>query len=781
MAITQVGSVLQYDIATDANAGTVSTAIEVPSDAELIVVGVSGFKEVNYFSSGAMTFTKGSADTAMVSCAGIADGSGSYFQAAMFYMVLPDTGTNKTLKWDWAGTNLVSNLPKISITFWKGIDTASPVRDSKGVQAGSPPFTPAQLTAQTGDLIIAFVGIYQGSEETTTAWSNLTLLSELTMNTGGASDGAWATGSPTGNVTVSCTSWTASNDGGMVATVFKSASGTLAITTPVQYRTFQRSGTTGSISITGTYTGSPTAIEASFNGGAYSTIDAAPSGGNYSGTLSSQAQGQGTLTVRFTNETTANASVTYIGIGDIFVIAGQSNACGQCVVNNVYYHPTLKATLFGNDYNWKELADETDSPTNQVDAVSQDTNPGGSAWVILATYIMQNQGVPVAFIPCALLGTTISQWQPGANHLDRTTLYGSMNYRIQQVGGAKAILWWQGESDAVAATSENDYNTALDTLANSIYSDRSVRLMPCKLMDLDSGVWMSNETPINNAIVTAWGDNSNVLTGPDFNILKCSENGDDVHYGNRWAYRVASKWYQALKTAFSWTDVCLQSALNFKAANSVTCAFPKNVTAGSLIVVCVSQYGGTIMNSSSISDGVNTYHLVGTVTSYTGDAQQRLAIYYAYNVAAGATTITFTGTSTPSISLAIHEYSGISTSDPLDKTAVGNTSDWVTTLDSGNTAETTQADELIFGVASPYNGSLDLVRQGSGFMLREEYPDGGSDMDLATADKTVNATGTYNITFIQAATGNGGICIVATFKKAAIGGGGWIFDIGMKL
>src|SRR5712671_749801 len=127
MAIVQTGSVLQFAGLGSGNTGTVSTTITVPSDAELVVVGWSGFSATtNFFSGGSMTFTKGGVDTAMTNVPG---GSTADWSGGMWYLVLPDTGSNKTLKWDWIGTGAAGDTASLcSVTFWKGEDTASPVR-----------------------------------------------------------------------------------------------------------------------------------------------------------------------------------------------------------------------------------------------------------------------------------------------------------------------------------------------------------------------------------------------------------------------------------------------------------------------------------------------------------------------------------------------------------------------------------------------------------------------------------------------------------------------------
>ena len=106
----------------------------------------------------------------------------------------------------------------------------------------------------------------------------------------------------------------------------------ITLTTPASLQVFQRSGTTGDIAIAGTFSGGGTHdIEASFNGGAYQTIDEDASG-TFSGTLASQAQGQGTVTVRFVDDPGVTATAIHVGIGDVYVLAGQSNMSGRGTV-----------------------------------------------------------------------------------------------------------------------------------------------------------------------------------------------------------------------------------------------------------------------------------------------------------------------------------------------------------------------------------------------------------------------------------------------------------------
>ena len=222
MAIEQTGSVLEFNAIGTGNSGTVSSTITVPADAELVIVTVSGAgPDADYFSGGSMTFTQGGSQVAMVSPTNVGDASAAAWMGAVFYLVSPDTGSNKTLNWDWLGTSSAGDAPVISVTFWKGIDTGDPVRDVDGTQGDLLPFTSPTLTAVSGDLIFAWAYFFSpAGEGTIDSWSNLTLLSQINSTAGG-SDGALATGSPSGDTTVEATTGTNVGQGGIIAIVLK--------------------------------------------------------------------------------------------------------------------------------------------------------------------------------------------------------------------------------------------------------------------------------------------------------------------------------------------------------------------------------------------------------------------------------------------------------------------------------------------------------------------------------------------------------------------------------
>lgn len=216
MAVTQAGSTQRFTPGT-ANTGSIGS-ITVPADAELVIFCFSSWHSTaNFFSSGAVDFTKGGTQVAMTVVPNT-DNNGTW-KSGLFWLVLPDTGSGKTLNWDWASTPGTEADTVASMTFWKGVDTADPVRDSDGNNATGAAVSTPTLTAQSGDLIVAAATAHTGGdlEGSVDSWSNLTLLEQIAHNT--EADIAWATGSPSGNTTVGTltgTNWLETSIGAIV-------------------------------------------------------------------------------------------------------------------------------------------------------------------------------------------------------------------------------------------------------------------------------------------------------------------------------------------------------------------------------------------------------------------------------------------------------------------------------------------------------------------------------------------------------------------------------------
>ena len=395
----------------------------------------------------------------------------------------------------------------------------------------------------------------------------------------------------------------------------------ITITNIHPYQVFQRNDIgNADILIQGTYSGSPVIIEARWNTSASWTVLNIDDSETFSGTLPEQGQGQGTLEVRFSNDPLIEDSIEYVGIGDIFIIAGQSNASGRGITLNSYSHPILKATLFGNDDVWTELSDRVDSSVNQVDEVSIDTNAEGSPWPLIASQIMDVENVPVAFIPTAKGGTSISQWQPGSNHADATTLYGSMNRRIHAIGGkAKGVLFYQGESNADMNTPQAEFENQLNTFVNSVASDfpeLTVMIGQIGHGDLE-GLDAIRDGQINIA-----NFNNNAYIGPaTYDMNLSDEDGDTLHYkSDHDIQEFARRWFSSINSTYydgtnGYGPIVDAVNLSYDVANNkITVPFTDDTTpvintASTITTASFDLYNNEVIAISSIAIVENTIEI----------------------------------------------------------------------------------------------------------------------------------------------------------------------------
>jgi hypothetical protein len=332
-----------------------------------------------------------------------------------------------------------------------------------------------------------------------------------------------------------------------------SANQAIGITTPLQYQCIQRSGETGSITVTGTSSGLPSGgIEASFNGGAYQPISAFP-GGSWTGTLTGQAPGRGTLTVRAVGNTAISATRADVSLGDIYIVAGDSNHSGRAGSSGTYLPSTsngLVASLYGNDGLWKPMQENRasatgafDDPASSVYPVADDTSARGSYFGWLGKIIMDATSIPVAFVPCALGGTNASNWQRSTS---TTTLYGAALARAQAVGTHQAMLFTVGTNDAMSGGSL--ITNFSDRLTNTVQgwladTGRKVVVVVINKAGIDDPADADSIRAIQQAVIDA--NASACIQGPDYDGL-----WTDVHYGNATQCEaVATAMFNALNSA----------------------------------------------------------------------------------------------------------------------------------------------------------------------------------------------------------------------------------------
>lgn len=163
----------------------------------------------------------------------------------------------------------------------------------------------------------------------------------------------------------------------------------------------------------------------------------------------------------------ATASVGDLLVGDLWILAGQSNMQG--VGNNLDVEPPHKRVhVFAMNDTWRvaeeplhrlnESPDVVHNPSIENDAervglVADVTGwtKGAGLGLAFARTVTEATGRPIGLLACAHGGTSMSQWDPGLRDEGGKSLYGSMYRRVMLAGGqVKGVLWYQGESDANA-------------------------------------------------------------------------------------------------------------------------------------------------------------------------------------------------------------------------------------------------------------------------------------------------------------------------------------------
>jgi hypothetical protein len=117
---------------------------------------------------------------------------------------------------------------------------------------------------------------------------------------------------------------------------------------------------------------------------------------------------------------------------------------------------------------WKPLQE------GDTQATSFDGGSSGSrgSYIGALSNRLQANGVPVAFVPAAQGSTRISDWARNtSNPASTATLYGRALTQRNEIGGCRALIWWQGESDASNATDPATFETATNTLINGWMTD----------------------------------------------------------------------------------------------------------------------------------------------------------------------------------------------------------------------------------------------------------------------------------------------------------------------
>jgi hypothetical protein len=241
---------------------------------------------------------------------------------------------------------------------------------------------------------------------------------------------------------------------------------------------------------------------------------------------------------RANDEVVAQGVVESIGVGEVFVVAGQSYAtnCNDERLNVADTHSRVVAFDSAKE-SWALANDPQPAP---------DGSDGGSIWPPLGDALLKEFGVPIGFANVAVGATSSMQWMPD----------GKLHPRLVQTGKTlgrfRAVLWQQGESDVIAKTTAETYVANLKTIRETAARAWGIE-PPWLLAKSTLHPTVYNDPAGENRIRGAIDELVKLpgfRAGPDTDTLAGENRGDAKsrrHFSGIGQRRAAEMWFAVLK------------------------------------------------------------------------------------------------------------------------------------------------------------------------------------------------------------------------------------------
>jgi hypothetical protein len=242
-----------------------------------------------------------------------------------------------------------------------------------------------------------------------------------------------------------------------------------------------------------------------------------------------------------------------IGVGDVYLVAGQSNAANWAESAKVS-NSGIASMMDSATGEWQTLRD----PQPFTDGWS------GSTWPEFADLLAQSAGYPIGIVNTAIGGTLIEQWQPqkfsSGNYPLFDRLLKAAN-ELRSLSGFRLILWHQGEGDLGLDSTYRRYFLSLQGSLDAALGGEPVKWMiatasfsPPDLSAADCGTPLQPSGGLALRLVQSLlPDGISRFAGPDSDDLVGAGNryagpmGMCIHFTSTAQSVMARRWVAAVK------------------------------------------------------------------------------------------------------------------------------------------------------------------------------------------------------------------------------------------
>ena len=455
--------------------------------------------------------------------------------------------------------------------------------------------------------------------------------------------------------------------------LFHKLSAQITVSHPLNNAVYQRnSASQANLIISGTYSQPlATSIQARLlnptnstpiSGFDWSIIQENPTMGYFQGQFSNVPAGWYKLEIRTVKSGTVLEAnfVNRVGIGDVFMIAGQSNGQGYINTSGVGLGSSYDKVVTHDNGMYCGNANLPFPVITQLTATTKPGTAGRDAWCYgrLGEKIVDFTQLPVAFFNSGASGASSENWKVSSDGGATNNPFTNQQFcnsfeenegRSYSVGmpysnfkrglnyynsmfGARSVLWHQGESDKYLGVSSSTYQSNLNYVINKSRSDFAPNLTwvlaRASYVDNDSStiITSAQTNMINQSAQIFAGpytDFINNLNGPTYSG---SRDGINLHFTNPIGLALlADEWSKYLKLNFFNNSNPISAntpptvSVSYINSTQVTLTVPSGYSSYKWVSGDFSYGGSTYGTSNSLTISSGTYRC--WVTTANGNQQ----------------------------------------------------------------------------------------------------------------------------------------------------------------